>query len=113
MMNKELQKLFQEIMLKFDNIFDVYLELKKYNNKYKQTTFYRNTKFTIYQAFDLYMKGIGQIDYIISLFKNVDDNQILDVFERISDSLSLESTLNQLSDNNKELLNNLLPFINE
>lgn len=113
MTNIELQKLFQSIMLENDNIFDVYIKLKDYNKDYKTTIFYNSTKFTIYQAFDLYMKGIGQIDYIISLFKNIDIEQTMDIMDRIADNLSLESTFNQLSDENKELLNNILPFINQ
>ena len=113
MNNTELQKLFQSIMLENDNIFDVYIKLKDYNKDYKTTSFYNSTKFTIYQAFDLYMKGIGQIDYIISLFKNADEMAILDVFDRISNSLNLDSVMDQMTSENKELLNNLLPFINQ
>ena len=113
MTNTELQKLFQSIMLEHDNIFDAYLELPKYVKNYKQTTFYSKTKFTIYQAFELYLRGIGQIDYMVSLFKNIDMEETLNIMDRIADNLSLESTMNQLSDDNKELLNNILPFINQ
>lgn len=111
MNNKELQELFQSLMLETDNIFDVYINLKEHISSYKETNFYKITKFTIYEAFDLYMKGIGGIDYIISLFKNMDEEAMINIMDRISESLSLESTMNQLSDNDKELLNNLLPFI--
>lgn len=111
MTNQELQELFRQITLQYDNIFDVYMSLNKYNKEYKTTPYYQTTKQTIYEAFDLYMRGIGFVDYMIALFKNASEEDIINVFDRISETMDLEVMMNQWSPENKELLNNLLPFI--
>ena len=111
MTNQELQNLFQSIMLKHTNIFDVYIELKEHNDTYKTTEFYKQTKKSIFDAYELYLRGIGGIDYLITLLKNMDDSELINIGDRIAESLSLDATFNTLSDSNKELLNNLLPFL--
>lgn len=111
MTNNELQELFRQITLEYKNIFDVYMSLDKHITNYKTTPYYKTTKQSIYEAFDLYMRGIGFVDYMIALFKNASEEDIINVFDRISETMDLESMMNQWSPENKELLNNLLPFI--
>ena len=111
MTNKELQELFRQIMLEYNNIFDVYMSLKNYIKEYNTTPYYQTTKQTIYEAFDLYMKGIGFVDYMINLFKNADEESIINVFDRLAETMDIEKMMDKWSPENKELLNNLLPFI--
>lgn len=112
MTNNELQELFRQITLEYKNIFDVYMSLDKHITNYKTTPYYKATKKSIYDAFDLYMRGIGFIDYAAALFKNADENDLINIFERLSETMDIESMMDQWSPENKELLNNLLPFIN-
>ena len=111
MTNKELQDLFRQITLKYNNIFDVYMSLEEYITQYKTTSYYKATKHNIYQAFDLYMRGVGFIDYLLSLLKHMDDEEFISILNRIIDTFSIDGILNTMDDKNKELFNNLLPFI--
>ena len=111
MTNKELQEQFRQITLKYDNIFDVYMSLNQYIKEYKTTPYYQTTKQTIYEAFDLYMRGIGFVDYMLSLLKHFDDKDFINLLNRITETFSIDGILNTMEDKNKELFNNLLPFV--
>lgn len=111
MNNKELQELFQSLMLENDNIFDVYINLKESISSYKETSFYKATKFTIYEAFDLYMRGIGGVDYVLGLFKNIDSNKYFNIINKLSESLNLDGIVDVLSQDNKELFLKSLEYL--
>lgn len=108
MNNYELQELFSTIMLRNSNIFDTYIELAKYKSQYKKSMFYKQTHKDIYEAFNIYIKGIGSLDYLISLFKNVNENDIAHVMNHITQSLSLKEITNDLDSSDKEILTMML-----
>lgn len=113
MTNLELQKTFQELLRVNDNIFDIFSSLGKIEKEYKTTTFYKATKKDIYEAFSLYMQSVGQIEYIIALFKNVNDDDLVSILDKIAEGLSMESIMNTMEEDNKELFKQLLPFVQQ
>lgn len=111
MTNKELQNLFENVVKVTDNIFDVYIYLKDKNDVYKKTQFYLSTKKSIYEAFELYMRTIGGIKYVINLFKNINNSELLNILDVITEELDIEKALNSMTPENKELFNQLYPLI--
>ena len=63
------------------------------------------------EAFRLYFNSIGQIDYLLSAFKNFDIDKIPEIQEHITKALSFDSIMDSLSPSNKELFTALLPYI--
>jgi hypothetical protein len=113
MNNTELQKLFENIVKVTDNIFDAYIYLKDRNDDYKKTDFYRITKKSIYEAFELYMRTIGGIKYTINLFKNIDNKELLNIIDVLSEEFNLENQINQMTPENKELFKQMYPYISK
>lgn len=111
MTNKDLQNLFQNILADNSNIFDIYIQLDKFNKRYQMSDFYQTTKLNIFKAFEFYMSTVGSVEYTIGLFKNLKDKDMLDILDVITERLSIESILNTMEDDNKKLFMDLLPFI--
>lgn len=111
MTNKELQELFRQITTTNNNIFDIYMALDVIKDKYKTSDFYKTTKLSILKAYEFYMQTIGNIEYLIGLFRNVTDKELIDILDVITKNLSIESLIDTMDDNNKKLFMELLPFI--
>lgn len=111
MTNKELQDTFRLLVSQSDNIFDVYMGLSALKEEYKTTLFYKEVKYTIYEAFELYLRGIGQIDYLATLFNAASVEDIGSVVNILSESLNLDNILNTMSQEDKELMKNLIPLL--
>ena len=113
MTNLELQQQFQNELREDKTIFDIYLSLEKIKPLYKTTPFYMATKKTIQESFVFYMQTLGSIDYLIGLFKNLDENSesTNNIVNKITEGLSMDGILNMMDDNNKELFKELLPFV--
>ena len=111
MTNQELQKVFENINLHNDNIFDKYIEVEKIDKDYKTTSFYKQTKKTVFEAYELYNSHEGRIDSLLQLLDN--DYQLEKLFAKIINVFDVENYMNSFSKENKELMKELLPFINK
>ena len=111
MTNQELQNMFMETMLNNTNIFDIYLELNSKQKEYQSTAFYKATKLPLIEAFRIYFNSIGQIDYLLSAFKNFDIDNMPEIQAHITKALSFDSIMDTMSPSNKELFTALLPYI--
>lgn len=108
MTNEELQKLFNSLTTTNNNIFDIYIELEKLKNDYKNSDFYKETKMSIIKAYEFYFSTVGRIDYLLGLFKNIKFSELTDIMDIIANNLNLESLTNDMSKENKELFTQLL-----
>lgn len=111
MTNQELQNSFRLLVSQSTNIFDVYLEVSKLKDEYKTTSFFKETHKSIYDAFELYLRGIGQIDYLATLFNAASVEDINSVINIIAESLNLDNVFNTMSPEDKELMKNLIPLL--
>lgn len=111
MTNQELQQAFENINLHNDNIFDKYMEVEKIDKEYKTTSFYKQTKKTVFEAYELYNSHEGKVDSLIQLLDN--DYQIEKLLQKIISVFDLENYLNTFSPENKKLMQELLPYINK
>ena len=111
MTNQELQHAFENINLHNDNIFDKYMEVEQLDKDYKTTSFYKQTKKTVFEAYELYNSHEGRIDSLVQLLDN--DYQLEKLFAKIIKVFDMENYMNSFSKENKELMKELLPFINQ
>lgn len=111
MTNQELQHAFENINLHNDNIFDKYMEVEQLDKDYKTTSFYKQTKKTVFEAYELYNSHEGKIDSLIQLLDN--DYQLEKLFSKVINVFDLENYMNSFSKENKDLMKELLPFINK
>lgn len=111
MTNQQLQQAFENINLHNDNIFDKYMEVEKLDKDYKTTSFYKQTKKSVLEAYELYNSHEGRIDSLVQLLDN--DYQLEKLFAKIISVFDMENYMNSFSKENKELMKELLPFINK
>lgn len=111
MTNQELQHAFENINLHNDNIFDKYMEVEQLDKDYKTTSFYKQTKKTVFEAYELYNSHEGKIDSLVQLLDN--DYQLEKLFSKVINVFDLENYMNSFSKENKDLMKELLPFINK
>jgi hypothetical protein len=111
MTNQELQNNFRILLHSEGNIFDVYMKLKDIQKDYHSTPFYKSTKMTIYQAFEIYLRGIGQIDYLAKLFNSASVDDMNNTINIIAESLNFDNILNTMSAEDKELMYKVIPFL--
>lgn len=111
MTNQELQSLFSKMLKVHNNIFDIYMALEDFKADYKQSAFYNSTKKTIYEAFQFFMSTIGGVEYVINLFKNVDDREFVNILDIIAEHLSIEEVLSDLNDTDKQLFSQFLNYL--
>jgi hypothetical protein len=111
MTNQQLQKKFEDINLHNDNIFDKYMEVEKIDKDYKTTPFYKQTKKTVFEAYELYNSHEGKVDSLLQLLDN--DYQLEKLFAKIINVFDMENYMNTFSKENKDLMKELLPFINK
>lgn len=111
MTNQELQQAFENINLHNDNIFDKYMEVEQLDKEYKTTSFHKQTKKTVFEAYELYNAHEGKVDSLIQLLDN--DYQLEKLFSKIVNLFDIENYMNSFSKENKDLMKELLPFINK
>ena len=111
MTNKELQNSFRVLIHESESLFDIYMVLEDLNKDFKTTPFYKKTKKTIYEAFELYLRGIGQIDYIAHLLSATDIDDMNSAINIIAESLNFDNILNTMSAEDKEIMLKVLPFL--
>lgn len=114
MTNKQLQLKFSNIIANSNNIFDTYCLVRNIENDYKTTEFYKLFKYSVYDAFELYMKHEGKIDSIINLLQDVGEgNQLDNLLNKLNDNFDINKVMNELDPENKKLLGDLLPYIEQ
>ena len=89
MTNQELQHAFENINLHNDNIFDKYMEVEQLDKDYKTTSFYKQTKKTVFEAYELYNSHEGKIDSLVQLLDN--DYQLEKLFSKVINVFDLEN----------------------
>lgn len=109
MTNSQLQNQFELINLQNDNIFDKYIAVKNLTADYKTTEFYKQTHKTVFEAYELYNSHEGKVDSFIQLLDN--DYQLEKLFRKIIEVFNIDNFMNTLSSENKDLMKELLPFI--
>ena len=110
MTNKQLQLKFSNIIANSNNIFDTYCLVRNIENDYKNKLF----KYSVYDAFELYMKHEGKIDSIINLLQDVGEgNQLDNLLNKLNDNFDINKVMNELDTENKKLLGDLLPYIEQ
>jgi len=107
MTNEELENKFREITLLNTNIFDRYCALTTIEEDYNSTKF-AALGYTIQQAYEIYLKGQGLLDTLISMFTNPDLN--LDALQKnfMEVSKIIENAKLEIPENFKDILEQLI-----
>lgn len=78
--NLDLDILFTQLTIECDNIFDIYLELKKYEEAYEELEL-SDIVPDIYKAYELYHSHLDPAARIIKAITNADWSNLIDAFD--------------------------------
>jgi hypothetical protein len=84
-----------------NNIFDKYCEFKKIEEEYKTTEFYASYRYSIIDAYNLYIQDTTSIGHLLRDFKNIDLPSIANLF---ADKLDITKTFEGMDSNTSALL---------
>ena len=112
MTNQQLQQLFKNTCLSTENVFDAYIILSKKENEYKNSGFYKATKKSIYDAYEIYCKHEGSVLRAFKTISNMEMDDITSAMSTLVNIFDLNALLNQYDAEDKSLLEEIIKAYN-